>query len=135
MLRALPITNPDFFTELTRECNAPPVLTATDAQLEDVEISELDVPGDDSAVPFEAVEDFVHGILPTDDIQQQFVVGKYGLVSAAEAEETLIESVDGVILDTTSVLGQTLGRGQRKKFCNILYAADFDFTHDSKSPN
>lgn len=136
MLRDLPFTDPDFFAELTRVRNLPPSLTDEEAQLEDIELSELDIPGDDSAVPLEAVEDLVHGVLPMDDIEQEFVVGEYGLVSAAEAEETLVESVDNKVIDTTSIIGQGLGRGRRKKFRNVLYSAsNFEFTHDSKVPN
>ncbi|KAF8166376.1 hypothetical protein BJ912DRAFT_243071 [Pholiota molesta] len=134
MLRDLPITDPDFFAELTRVRNSPPVLTDEEAQLEDVEVSELDVPSDDSAVPLEAVEDALHGALPMDDIEQEFIVGEYGLVSAAEAEETLVESVNDVVLDTTSIVDQGLGRGRRKKFRNMLYlASNYEFTHDSKA--
>jgi len=54
----------------------------------------------------------VHGILPTDDVEGAFTIGEDGLVSAAEAEETLVEEIDGVVVDTTSIREQDLGRGK-----------------------
>ncbi|KAF8196183.1 hypothetical protein BJ912DRAFT_1056612 [Pholiota molesta] len=138
-LRELPITDPTFFAELTRERTMPalPTLTHDEAQEEDVEHSELDIPGDDSAVPLKAVEDAVYGVLPTDDTEQEFIIGPYGLLSAAEAEETLVESVNDVIVDTTSLAEQSsVGRGHRKKFRNTVYNPEnFDFTHDSLVPD
>lgn len=80
----------------------PPALIDKEAKLEDIEILELDVPGNDSAMPLKAVADAVYGVLPTNNSEQAFIVEKYGLVSAAEAEETLVESVNDVVLDTTS---------------------------------
>jgi hypothetical protein len=73
---------------------------------------DLDVPGDDSAVPLEAVQDLVHGVLPTDDMEGAFKLREDGLISMAEAEETLVEEIEGVVIDTTSVCEQDLGRGK-----------------------
>jgi hypothetical protein len=137
MLRELPTTNPEFFTELTRKHNTPPVLSNIEVETEDMGDLEIDIPGDDCAVPLEAVQDAVHGLLPADDVEQEFVVGQHNrLVSAAEAEETLIESVNGVVVDTTSTAEVHIGRGKRKKFRNTNYnPADFEFTHDSNVPS
>lgn len=59
----------------------------------------------------------VHGLLPQNDPEQESVVGDEGLVSAAEAEDTSIESVEEVIADK-SPDDVVLGRGHRKKFRN-----------------
>lgn len=74
-------------------------------------------------VPHEAVADDLHGELPdTDD--QHFVCGEDSVVSAAEAEETLIEEVEGVVLDTTGVVAEELGCGKHKRFGNALYTTE-----------
>ena len=80
---------------------------------------ELDIPGDDSAVPLKVVEDDVHGNFSTEQ-DQAFVMGQDGLIPATEAEETLVEEVGGEVLDTTAAMEQE-GRGQRKKIKNRLY--------------
>lgn len=136
MLRELPRSNPEFFAELTRGAETPlPALTADEIESEDMQESAINDPGDDCAVPLEAVEDALHGVLPTDS-DQVFVSGSDGLLSAAEAEDTLVESVNGIVIDTSSVVQQVLGRGQRKKFPNNNYlAANFDFTHDLEVPD
>ena len=121
VLRGLPISDPDFFAELTRNRDQGPELTDDDAPLEDSEELDLDVPGDDSVVPLEAIQDLVHGLLPTDDAEGAFKLGQDGLISAAEAEETLVEEIEGVVTDTTSVRDQELGQGKRKKFRNRHY--------------
>jgi len=121
VLQGLPISDPDFFAELTRNRDQGPELTEDDATLEDSEDLDLDVPGDDSAVPLEAVQDLVHGVLPIDDAEGAFKLGEDGLILAAEAEETLVEEIEGVVVDTTSVREQDLGRGKRKKFRNRHY--------------
>jgi hypothetical protein len=107
------------FAELTHARNISPALTNEEALSKDDTSSEVDIPGDDSAIPLDVVEDTVHGLLPIDDGEQEYIIGQHGIVSAAEAEETLVESVNGVILDTTSTTNQALGRGQRKKTRNI----------------
>ncbi len=135
MLRELPESDPLFFAELSRERSAPPLLTEDEVHLEDMQLElppPIDIPGDDSVVPMEAVEDAVHGLLPTAEPDQAFIHGKYGLVSSAEAEETLVECVEGVITDTSSTMAQALGRGRRKKFRNRNYLENFEFTDDSK---
>ncbi|KAF5381325.1 hypothetical protein D9615_008430 [Tricholomella constricta] len=93
ILRNLPTTDPEFFTELTRPRSRVPVLSEEDMTIEDAEVLELDVPVDDSVVPHEAVADDLHGTLPTTD-DQHFVRGEDGVVSAAEAEEVLVEEVE-----------------------------------------
>ena len=50
-----------------------------------------------------------------------FVEGQDGVISRAEAEETLVEEVEGVVVDATTSVAGTEGRGQRKKFRNKLY--------------
>jgi len=77
----------------------------------------------DSVVPHDAVADDLHGELP-DTVDQHFVRGEDGVVSAAEAEETLIEEVEGVVLDTTGAVAEELGRGKRKKLRNGLYTTE-----------
>ena len=67
---------------------------------------ELDIPGDDSSVPLEVAEDDVHGNFSTEP-DQAFVMGQDGLIPATEAEETLIEEVEGqVLLNTTTAVEQ-----------------------------
>ena len=84
---------------------------------------ELDIPGDDSSVPLEVVEDDVHGNFSMEP-DQAFVMGQDGLIPATEAEETLIEEVEGqVLLDTTTAVEQE-GRGQRTKIKNRLYTQE-----------
>jgi len=122
ILRDLPVTDPQFFAELTqpRSRVAAPVLDTEDALHEDAEVSDLDIIGDDSSVPIEAILDAMHGVLPQGS-DEMFVEGSDGVVSRAEAEETLIEEVDGVIVDATASVAQAEGRGLRKKFRNKLY--------------
>lgn len=122
VLQDLPISDPDFFAELTRNWDQGPELTEDDAIVEDSE--DLDIHHDDSAVPLEAIQDLVHGVLPTDDPEGAFKLGEDGLILAAEAEETLIEEIEGVVIDTTSIREQDLGQGKRKKFCNRHYFWD-----------
>ena len=102
----------------------PPRMRAEflEALLEDSEELELNIPGDDSSVPLEVVEDDVHGNFSTEP-DQAFVMGQDGLIPATEAEETLIEEVEGQVLDTTTAVEQE-GRGQRKKIKNRLYTQE-----------
>ena len=44
----------------------PPILSHDEALLEDSEELELDIPGDNSAVPLKVVEDNVHGNFSTE---------------------------------------------------------------------
>ena len=122
ILRDLPKTDPEFFAELTqpRSRVAAPALSAEDVLHEDSEVSDLDIAGDDSSVPLEAVLDAMHGVLPREG-DAMFVEGPDGVVSQAEAEETLIEEVDSIVVDATGSVAQTEGRGQRKKFRNKFY--------------
>ena len=59
LLRDLPLTDPEFFAELSKpRSRVPaPALSAEDVLHEDAEVSDVDVPGDDLAVPLEAVLD------------------------------------------------------------------------------
>ena len=50
-------------------------------------------------------------------------MGQDGLILATEAEETLIEEVEGQVLNTTTAVEQE-GRGQRKKIKNRLYTQE-----------
>lgn len=120
LLRDLPTTDPLFFAELSTP-RTRIELTPEEEQSEDQDTSEEDLPNDDSSVPLEAIVDAVHGILPHDGPETMFVVGTDGVVSRAEAEETLIEEVNGVVVDATSTVGQEEGRGKRKKFRNRFY--------------
>ncbi|KAF5384182.1 hypothetical protein D9615_003148 [Tricholomella constricta] len=122
-LRNLPITDPEFFAELTRPRSRVPILSEEDVTIEDAEVFELDVPLDDSVVPHEAVINDLHGTLPTTN-DQHFVRGEDGVVSAAEAEEVLVEEVEGEVLDTTGAVIEELGRGKRKKLRNALYTTE-----------
>jgi hypothetical protein len=66
---------------------------------------ELDILGDDSSVPLKVIEDHVHGDFSAQP-DKAFVVGQDRLIPATEAEETLIEEVDGQVLDTTAAMEQ-----------------------------
>ena len=66
---------------------------------------ELNIPGDDSSVPLEVVEDDVHGNFSTEP-DQAFMMGQDGLIPTTEAEETLLEEVEGQVLDTTTAVEQ-----------------------------
>ena len=106
-LRDLHETETEFLAELRRPRShvLAPVLSHDKALLEDSEELELDIPGDDSSVPLEVVEDDIHGNFSTEP-DQVFVMGQDGLIPATEAEETLIEEVEGQVLDTTTVVEQ-----------------------------
>ena len=123
ILRDLPVTDPDFFAELSKPWSHVPApsLSAEDALHEDAEASDLDV-GDDTCVPLEAVLDAMHGEL-TQESEGMFEEGLDGVVSRAKAEEALIEEVDGIVVDATSLVAQE-GRGKRKRFQNKLYEQD-----------
>jgi hypothetical protein len=122
ILRDLPETDPEFFAELTRPRSrvAAPALSEEDILHEDSEASDIDVVGDDSSVPLEAVLDAMHGVL-SQETDAMFVEGPDGVISHAEAEETLVEEVDGIVVDATSSATNAEGRGQRKKFRNKFY--------------
>jgi hypothetical protein len=122
ILRNLPETDPEFFAELTqpRSRVAAPTLTPEEATEEDSEVSEVNSPGDDTAVPLDAVIDAIHGNLDVDD---WFVPSEDGgLESTAEAEETLVEEVEGVKIDTTHLVEKLEGRGHRTKTKSKFYS-------------
>ena len=62
----------------------------------------------------------------------QFLKFPLRLIPATEAEETLIEEVEGQVLNTTMAMEQE-GQGQRKKIKNRLYTQEnlrwWDNTH------
>ena len=126
-------TETDFLAELRWPWShvLAPVLSHDEALLEDSKELELDIPGDDSSVPLEVVEDDIHGNFSMEP-DQAFMMGQDGLILATEAEETLIEEVEGQVLDTTTAMEQE-GQGQRKKIKNRLYMQEnlrwWDNTH------
>jgi hypothetical protein len=68
----------------------------------------------------------VHGELGVDDADCDFVLGEDGtLQTTAEAEDTTVEEVDGVLVDTTaavSAVAELEGRGRRKRTENKQYS-------------
>ena len=76
--------------------------------------------GDNLAVPLEAILDVMHGDLLRES-DGMFKEGPDGVVSRAEAEEVLIEEVDGVVVDATSSHAEEEGQGKRKRFRNKFY--------------
>jgi hypothetical protein len=108
-LRDLPMTDPKFFAEITQprsHINVPPSLNPEQEALEDALPDEG--PTDDSDVPFLEVHahhhETLHPMIPTPlpDASQVYVPIKAGgLSSTACAEETLVESVDGEVVDVT----------------------------------
>lgn len=120
LLCDLPTSDPIFFAELSLP-RSRVKLTEEEKNCEDCDPLDEDLPSDDSSVPLEAVLDAVHGTLPEDDSESLFVASMDGVISQAEAEETLVEEVDGVVIDTTSMVEQETGCGRRKKFRNRLY--------------
>jgi hypothetical protein len=124
VLCELPESDPDFWAELTqpRTRLSAPALTTEEALEEDADAMDLDNPGDDSVVPLEVVAELMAGDA---DISDEFVPGdEWGLVSTADAEETLREVIEGVEIDTTQATKNGEGRGQRKKMKNRLYPDD-----------
>ena len=67
-LQDLQDTDTEFLAELRwpRSHVLPPILSHDEALLEDSKELELDIPGDDSAVPLKVVEDNVHGNFSTE---------------------------------------------------------------------
>ena len=76
-LRDLHETETEFLAELRRPRShvLAPVLSHDEALLEDSEELELNIPGDDSSVPLEVVEDDVNGNFSTEP-EQAFVMGQ-----------------------------------------------------------
>ena len=122
LLRDLPLTDLEFFAELSkpRSCVPALALSAEDILHEDAEVSNVNVPGDDLAVPLEAVLDPMHRDLPRES-DRMFEEGPDGVVSHAEAKEVLIEEVDGIVVDATSLHAEEEGQGKRKRFRNKFY--------------
>jgi hypothetical protein len=71
----------------------------------------------------QAILDAMHGDLPRES-DRMFEEGPDGVVSHAEAEEVLIEEVDGVVVNATSSLAEEEGQGKRKRFRNQFYEQD-----------
>jgi hypothetical protein len=113
ILHDLPITEPEFFAELSQRHSHVP-LSMDDILHEDRKVSDINIAGDNCSVPLEAVLDAMHGVLPWLDSKAMFEEGPDGVISCAEAEETLIEEVNGVVIDATSSGAQEEGRGKLK---------------------
>lgn len=116
VLRELPTTDPVFFAELSQSrshMDIVPSLTAEQVALEDAPSNNEIGPADDSDVPFLEVCAHHHESLnttPSVDPAQLYVPnGTDGLMSTAVAEDTLIESVDGVESHPKMTLGQPAG--------------------------
>jgi hypothetical protein len=122
VLRDLPNTDPEFYAELTQPQAgiSVPVLTEDEALQEDniPVVDDIDN-GDDSVVPMDAIIDHVHGELGANDADCDFVLREDGtLQTTVEAEDTTVEEVDGVLVDTmvaVSAVAELEGWGQQKK--------------------
>ena len=129
--------DPMFWAEITQPCSqggvphhAPPTLTSLQEQVEDLEESAIDIHGDDSEVPLTDVIS-VHTQLDSmdcDDNDNLYILGEEGgLVSTADAESALLESVRDEVVDVTHTVE---GRGKRKKRANVLYSSKFWVAND-----
>ena len=130
VLRELPTTDPDFFAELSQSrshMDIVPSLTAEQVALEDAPSNNEIGPADDSDVPFLEVCAHHHESLnttPSVDPAQLYVPNSTdGLMSTAVAEDTLIESVDGVVVDVTPEDDTRPTRRIRRR--NVLYNKDW----------
>lgn len=65
---------------------------------------------DDLSVPFEAVMDAIHSVLGKGAEEMFDLDPDGGVVLRAEAEEALVEIVEGVIIDVTSSVAKNKGR-------------------------
>ena len=97
---------------------AAPTLTPEEVHKEDSDISEVNSPGDDTIVPLDTIIDAMHGNLDIDDC---FMLDEDGLESTAEAEETLVEEVEGVKINTTHLVSQLEGHGHQIKMKSKFY--------------
>ena len=61
--------------------------------------------------------------VPGEGLRLGSLMGQDELIPATEAEETLIEEVEGQVLDTTMAVEQE-GQGQHKKIKNRLYTQE-----------
>ncbi len=126
-LRELVTEDPTFWAEITQPhsqggmpYHVPPTLTPQQEQSEDLEESGIDIHGDDSEVPMVDVVS-VHTRYSDCEDDKFYVLEEGGLVSTADAENTLMESVKGDIVDAT----QLEGRGKQVKCANVLYSLTF----------
>ena len=131
-LRELPTTDPEFFAEISqpRSCaHVAPALSPEQEALED------DPPDDeltdDSDVPFLEVcahhHESLNPSLPQLDTTHVYIPNETGgLTSTATAEDTLVESVDGVVVDVTPQ-EDTLPSHRSKRNCrrNVLYSKEW----------
>jgi hypothetical protein len=131
ILHELPNMDPEFYAELTQPRSGMSVLILTEDEALDEDVIPVvnDINnGDDSVIPMEAVVDHVHGELPSGDSNCDFIVGEDGrLQTIAEAEDTTVEEVDGVFVDTTVAVTAVMdleGRGWRKRTENKLYSVE-----------
>lgn len=136
-LHELPQTDPEFFAKLTQPCawTNIPILSEDQIAFKDTASSSNSLPEDDSDVPLAeliAYQDEVQGAQAAEDAEMVDLEEVYvahedgGLVSTADAEETLIEAVGEEIIDTTASTSLTRARRMRKK--NVCY--DKDWWHD-----
>ena len=99
----LPETDPAFFAELTQPQSRVSASTFTpeEAILEDMEVSKLNNPGDNSIVSLKTVTNRLEG-----DIYDNGYIpdNEWGLVSAAETEKTLVDKVNGIRVDRTKAV-------------------------------
>ena len=131
MLCDLHKSDPSFHTELTQQCTRrlqAPVFSKQEVQQENADYGNATTP-DDSDVPLPEV--IAHCDDLTKDTGQEDTTHIYvanskdgGLSSAAEAEDTHIESVHNILLD---VSGAFAGCAKRVRHGNMLYSFFFFF--------
>jgi len=134
-LRDLPNTDPTFFAEISQPCSrsrhAVPILNDDQTAQEDSEVQYGGADAlDDSDVPVpevdahqvELVSKFQTHSTQEDeeDLVHIYVIhDEGGLSSVAEAEDTLIESIDSHVTDVSSAF---TGRATRIHRSNVLYS-------------
>ncbi|PPR03038.1 hypothetical protein CVT26_004573 [Gymnopilus dilepis] len=137
-LRELPQTDPEFFAELTqpRTRATVPTLSPEQIEVEDAAPSSDSTPDDDSDVPLTELiayqaETQVEPAseVPAVEVAEEVYVADEsgGLVSTAEAEETLVEAVGAEIIDATPV--SSSGRVRRTRRLNVRYHNEWWHDH------
>jgi hypothetical protein len=131
VLRELPTTDPEFFAEISQprsHVGVTPTLTPEQEASEDASSNDEDGPTDDSDVPFLEVHAHHHESLnpssSLSDLAQVYVPNDTGgLTTTAAAEDTLVESVNDVVVDVTPQDDpQPTCRNRRR---NVLYNEDW----------
>ena len=145
-LRELVTVDPTFWAEIMQPRSRGgvlhhllPTLTSQQEELEDLDESGIDIHGDDSEVPMADVIS-AHtqrsDSMDCDDDDKLYIAGEEGgLVSTADAECALRESVNGETTDATLGSQAIEGRGKRKKRANVLYSSKFWVANDSSDEN